>query len=103
MANRYDNTHLLVTKFKDCFLFYRDTVGFDVLYYYKLAISAWAALGDQIMALNYLQQVVDRGWSAVGTTQEEPHFQIMHDLPEWATILAHIEKNSARSGNNVKR
>jgi len=94
MAYRCDNSRVMVTKFKDCFLFYRDTMGFDVLYIYHLAVSAWAAMRDQVMTLKYLQQAADRGGSTLEVTQGDPHFQIMDDLPEWSAILVNMEKNS---------
>ena len=56
--------------------------------YYHEAASAWAWLGDKEQALKYLHMAVDRGWSHIEWTKQQPEFKILHGLPEWETVLS---------------
>jgi tetratricopeptide (TPR) repeat protein len=56
-------------------------------YYYLLAASAWALLGDGDKALIYLQRAADQGWSHADYTRQQEEFGILHGRPEWQTIL----------------
>ena len=64
-------------------------------YYYHLAASAWALLGNERKALKYLQEAVQAGWSHVEWTQAQEEFKILHGNPQWAKVLGqmgHLEK-----------
>ena len=56
-------------------------------YYYHLAASAWALLGEGEKALDYLQQAAAHGWSNADWTRQQEEFGILHGRAEWATIL----------------
>ncbi len=56
-------------------------------YYYHLAASAWALLGDGDKALIYLQRAADQGWSNAGYTRQQEEFEMLHGRPEWEAIL----------------
>lgn len=60
-------------------------------YYYHLAASAWALLGDGDKALHYLQRAVDQGWRHGEWTSGQEEFAILHGRPEWEAILAQME------------
>ncbi len=56
-------------------------------YYYHLAASAWALLGDGEQALLYLQRAADQGWSNADWTRGQEEFAILHGRAEWDVIL----------------
>ena len=56
-------------------------------YYYHLAASAWAILGDAQRALKYLQAAADHGWREADFTNEAEEFAILHGTPEWDMLL----------------
>jgi RimJ/RimL family protein N-acetyltransferase len=55
--------------------------------------QAWAALGEGEKALKYLRMAAERGWSAVGETEQSPEFQLFHNLPEWQEVVEQIKQN----------
>jgi RimJ/RimL family protein N-acetyltransferase len=57
---------------------------------YFEAAQAWAAVGDREKALAHLNTAVERGWSSAAALEGCPEFQILHDTPQWAALLAHI-------------
>jgi RimJ/RimL family protein N-acetyltransferase len=57
-------------------------------YYYHLAASAWALLGDRDQALRYLRAAVDHGWTQLEWTKQQEEFGILDGMSEWAAILA---------------
>jgi RimJ/RimL family protein N-acetyltransferase len=59
-------------------------------YYYHLAASAWALLGDGDKALDYLQRAADQGWRNAAYTREQEEFEILHGRAQWAAILAQM-------------
>ncbi|MGD2041285.1 MAG: GNAT family N-acetyltransferase [Anaerolineae bacterium] len=63
-------------------------------YYYHLAASAWALLGDGVRALKYLQKAAEQGWGHAKWTKEQDEFDILHDMPEWDAVLAQMERAS---------
>jgi RimJ/RimL family protein N-acetyltransferase len=60
-------------------------------YYYHLAASAWALLGNKEKAIEYLKRAVDQGWEHIDFTKEQEEFEILHGMPEWDAILAQEE------------
>lgn len=64
-------------------------------YYYHLAASAWALLGDAGKALAYLQQAAAHGWSNADWTRQQEEFGILHGRAEWAALL---DQMAARYG-----
>lgn len=60
-------------------------------YYYHLAASAWALLGNKEKALEHLQAAVDHGWADVEWTRQQGEFQILHGNPAWDAVLARME------------
>jgi len=60
-------------------------------YYYHLAASAWALLGNRGQALKYLSAAVDHGWADAEFTGEQEEFEMLHDAPEWTVILARMQ------------
>jgi RimJ/RimL family protein N-acetyltransferase len=56
-------------------------------YYYHLAASAWAILGDAQKAIHYLQAAVDHGWVEADFTKEAEEFAFLHGTPEWEALL----------------
>jgi len=60
-------------------------------YYYHLAASAWAILGNKEQALKHLQAAVDHGWAHVEWTKQQEEFGILHGTPEWDVVLARME------------
>ena len=62
-------------------------------YYYHLAASAWALLGNREKALNYLLAAVDHGWTNVEWTIQQEEFSILHSTPEWNTVLARMNQD----------
>ena len=58
-------------------------------YYYHLAASAWALLGNGKKALKYLQAALDHGWKHVEWTQQREEFRFLHGTPEWDAIVKH--------------
>ena len=67
-------------------------------YYYHLAASAWALLGDKEKALIHLQAAVEHGWDDYSFTSEQDEFQQLHDDPRWGLLLMSMKQN-----NNVKQ
>jgi tetratricopeptide (TPR) repeat protein len=61
-------------------------------YYYHLVASAWALLGNKEKALEYLQLAADQGWTQVDWTKQQEEFDILHNTPEWNTILEQMER-----------
>jgi len=61
-------------------------------YYYHLAASAWALLGNKEKALQYLRAAADHGWANVEWTKQQEEFSILHGTPEWEAALARMEK-----------
>jgi GNAT superfamily N-acetyltransferase len=60
-------------------------------YYYHLAASAWALLGDREQALKFLSAAVDHDWADAEFTGEQEEFEILHDAPEWTAILERMQ------------
>jgi len=60
-------------------------------YYYHLAASAWALLGNREKALKYLLAALDHGWTNVEWTKQQEEFSILHGTPEWDAVLARME------------
>ncbi len=56
-------------------------------YYYHLAASACALLGEAQPALDYLHAAVDAGWSNAEFTRAQEEFQLLHELPGWREAL----------------
>jgi GNAT superfamily N-acetyltransferase len=63
-------------------------------YYYHLAASAWAILGNKEKALKYLHAAADCGWAQVEWTKQQEEFSILHGTPEWDTVLARMENGA---------
>jgi len=61
-------------------------------YYYHLAASAWALLGNAKEAIRYLQDAAQAGWSNADWTREQEEFEILHDNPAWDEVLAQMEE-----------
>lgn len=61
-------------------------------YYYHLAASAWALLGDKEKALQYLFAAADRGWTHAQWTEQQEEFGILHGTPEWHAVLARMKQ-----------
>jgi RimJ/RimL family protein N-acetyltransferase len=59
---------------------------------YHDAAQAWAALGNQSKALEYLRAAADRGWTDVHGTQECKEFETLHSSPEWAAVLERMQQ-----------
>jgi len=66
-------------------------------YYYHLAASAYALLGNAAPALKYLQAAAEHGWAQAEWTRGQEEFSILHDAPEWETVLAQMENNEENS------
>jgi tetratricopeptide (TPR) repeat protein len=62
-------------------------------YYYHLAASAWALLGNGAKALSYLEAAANHGWSNTAYTREQEEFSFIRDTREWNSILALMEAN----------
>jgi len=62
-------------------------------YYYHLAASAWALLGNKEKALKYLLAAIDHGWTNVEWTKEQEEFRNLHTTPEWNTLLAQMNQD----------
>jgi RimJ/RimL family protein N-acetyltransferase len=62
-------------------------------YYYHLAASAWALIGNREKALAHLKLSAKRGWTNVAYTLEQEEFSILHDMDEWDAVLAQMEAN----------
>ncbi len=62
-------------------------------YYYHLAASAWALLGNQSQALKYLHQAVEMGWEDADFTAAQDEFAILHGAPEWLEILSQMRSH----------
>jgi RimJ/RimL family protein N-acetyltransferase len=62
-------------------------------YYYHLAASAWALIGNGEKALAHLKLATESGWNNAAYTQEQEEFSILHALEEWEVVLAQMEAN----------
>ena len=62
-------------------------------YYYHLAASAWALLGNKEKTLKYLLAAADHGWTNVEWTEQQEEFSILHGTPEWNAILARMNQD----------
>lgn len=60
-------------------------------YYYHLAASAWALLGNAGQALKHLEMAVDHGWANAEWTEGQEEFGILHGTPEWDGVLRRME------------
>jgi GNAT superfamily N-acetyltransferase len=63
-------------------------------YYYHLAASAWALLGNRDNALKYLNAAVDNGWSNAEFTREQGEFNILNAEPGWQRVLARMDSHT---------
>jgi RimJ/RimL family protein N-acetyltransferase len=63
-------------------------------YYYHLAASAWALLGNGEKALKYLQKAAQAGWSNAEWTKSQDEFEFLHDIPEWKTVIDQMERSA---------
>jgi RimJ/RimL family protein N-acetyltransferase len=61
-------------------------------YYYHLAASAWALLGNRDKALQYLFAAADHGWTHVEWTKRQEEFSVLHGTPEWEDVLARMSR-----------
>jgi RimJ/RimL family protein N-acetyltransferase len=59
-------------------------------YYYHLAASTWALLGNKEKAIQYLHAAVDSGWMHIEWTKQQEEFIILHDMPEWGVVLSRM-------------
>jgi tetratricopeptide (TPR) repeat protein len=64
-------------------------------YYYHLAASAWALLGNTEKTVEYLNAAVSHGWTNAGWTKGQDEFSILHNHPEWKAIISRME-NAAK-------
>lgn len=64
-------------------------------YYYHLAASAWALLGNTEKTIEYLHAAASHGWTNVEWTKGQDEFSILHDHPEWQAIISRME-NAAK-------
>jgi len=55
--------------------------------------QAWAGLGESEKAISYLRQAAENGWTDVSVTEQTPEFEVLHNLPEWKSVLDEIRKN----------
>lgn len=62
-------------------------------YYYHLAASAWALLGNRDKTLKYLLAALDHGWTNVEWTKQQEEFSILHNTPEWNAVLARMSQD----------
>jgi hypothetical protein len=60
-------------------------------YYYHLAASAWALLGNKGKALEYLNGAVEAGWMNAEFTRGQEEFRLLHSEPGWEAVLARME------------
>jgi GNAT superfamily N-acetyltransferase len=56
-------------------------------YYYHLAASAWALLGNKEKSLRYLNEAVRAGWKDAEYTRAQEEFSILHGESEWDQLL----------------
>jgi len=56
-------------------------------YYYHLAASAYAIMGNHEKALEYLAAAIDHGWEDLEFTMEQEEFRFLINSPEWSAIL----------------
>jgi hypothetical protein len=82
-VEKIDRYHYLCRNLK---FDWRKNVAAD--YYYHLAASAWALLGNQENAAKYLQAALDQGWSDFARTIAQEEFVLLHEAPIWKEILA---------------
>jgi hypothetical protein len=61
-------------------------------YYYHLAASAWALLGDLEKALEYLWAALDHVWTNFEWPVKQEEFGILHDTPAWTTIRVRMNQ-----------
>jgi RimJ/RimL family protein N-acetyltransferase len=62
--------------------------------------QACAALGETEKALKYLRMAVKQGWSAVALTEQTTEFKILHDMPEWETLLGRMRQAEKRKSED---
>jgi GNAT superfamily N-acetyltransferase len=62
-------------------------------YYYHLAASAWALIGNGAQALAYLGAAAEHGWSDTAYTRGQEEFSIIRDTRAWRLVLARMEAN----------
>ncbi len=60
-------------------------------YYYHLAASAWALLGNVGKALKYLKEAARAGWSHAEWTKSQEEFEILHGMSAWDAVLTQME------------
>ena len=65
--------------------------------YYHLAARAWAALGDHVMALRYLEKAIEKGWSYLQETKNCEEFKSLHEMPSWKRILKNLQAKLDRT------
>jgi tetratricopeptide (TPR) repeat protein len=65
-------------------------------YYYHLAASAWALLGNREKALKYLHAALDHGWTNIEWTKQQEEFSILHGTPGWHAVLARTRQAVGR-------
>lgn len=68
------------------------------MYTYYLAGAASAGLGEQESAVGYLHTAVSLGWDDLAEMTNCVPLQVLHQLPEWAKIIAGIEENMKPEG-----
>lgn len=61
-------------------------------YYYHLAASAWALLGNIENALKYLDKAARAGWSNAEWTKQQEEFGILQGDPRWKAVLAEMDR-----------
>ncbi|MBC8332308.1 MAG: GNAT family N-acetyltransferase [Anaerolineae bacterium] len=55
--------------------------------------QAWAALEESKKAIHYLRMAAEHGWSAVDETEQTPEFHILHNSPDWGSVIEQIRTN----------
>jgi len=63
-------------------------------YYYHLAASAYAILGDSEKAIYYLFAAAQHGWQHAEYTKGQEEFSFLRGMPEWENILARMGEHS---------
>jgi RimJ/RimL family protein N-acetyltransferase len=63
-------------------------------YYYHLAASAWALLGNREKAFKYLHAAVSHGWANAEWTKQQDEFGILHNNPEWEAVISQMENTA---------
>ncbi len=68
-----------------------DERGENPDYYYHLAASAWAHLGNVQQALKYLEYAANHGWRNAQYTKNSAEFHILHSEPQWQVTIEKME------------